>query len=155
MLALESWERNPWSIFDELEALQENMDLALSGGPLAAEARRGNPWRRPTRPPMNIWSSANDIVIDAELPGVDPKDVDISVEGDELTVSQKENEKEAGGERHYTRQERPAGGFSRTLKLPFRPEAASVKANYKNGILRLTVPRSEAEKPKKITVEAA
>ncbi len=146
MFELVTWPRNPWSIFDELEALQTD----VSRRPRSREWRR-----RPTYPLMNVWTSADGIVIDAELPGVAPKDVDISVMGDELTLRGKVNAGEAAEGETYHRRERPAGEFARTLQLPFRADAEGVKANYTDGVLRLTVPRSEDEKPKKITVEAA
>jgi HSP20 family protein len=104
---------------------------------------------------LNVWSSADGLVIDAELPGVDPKDVDVSVLGDELTLRGKVNVQEPRTGEAYHRRERPAGEFARTLQLPFRAATGAVKANYKNGVLRLTVPRSEEEKPKKIAVQAA
>jgi HSP20 family protein len=104
---------------------------------------------------LNVWSYADGIVIDAELPGVDPKDVDVSVVGDELTLRGKVNVLEPREGETYHRRERPAGEFSRTLQLPFRADTGGVKANYKNGVLRLTVPRSEEERPKKVVVEAA
>lgn len=103
---------------------------------------------------MNVWSANDGIVIDAELPGIDPKDVDISVKGDELTLKGKINDGEEKEQESYLRRERPAGGFERVLRLPFRADTDGVKANYRNGILRLSVPRSEDEKPKKIAVEA-
>ena len=143
--------RSRWSVFDELESLQEDMNRLFRdrgyGGPL----RRG--WA--TYPPMNVWSSADGLVIDAELPGVDPNDVDISVLGDELTLRGKVNAHEPKEGENYHRRERPAGEFVRTLQLPFRADAVGVRASYKNGILRLTVPRSEEEKPKKIAVQTA
>ena len=90
-----------------------------------------------------------------DLPGVDPKDVDISVQGDELALSGKVMaEAEAEGE-SWHRRERPAGEFARKLQLPFRADANGVRANYSNGVLRLTIPRSEEEKPKRIAIEAA
>jgi HSP20 family protein len=104
---------------------------------------------------MNVWSSPDGIVIDAELPGVDPKDVDISVVGDELTLRGRVNAQDTGKGETWHRRERPSGEFSRRLQLPFRAEAGAVKATYKNGVLRLIVPRREEEKPKKIAVEAA
>jgi HSP20 family protein len=151
MFDMVTWPRNPWSIFDDLESIQEDMNRLLS------DREHGRPLRRnrPTYPLLNVWSSADGLVIDAELPGVDPKDVDISVLGDELTLRGKVNVRDPGKAETYHRRERPAGEFVRTLQLPFRASANGVKANYKNGILRLTVPRSEEEKPRKITVEAA
>ena len=151
-----TWSRNPWSIFDELESLQTNMNRMLSGSTPDPGGRRGRAWhRRPTYPLMNVWSSTDGLLIDAELPGVNPDDVDISVVGDELTLSGKVNSTEDPKDETFHRRERPSGEFTRTLQLPFRAQADAVKANYTNGILRLTVPRSEEEKPRKIAIEAA
>jgi HSP20 family protein len=156
MFDLVTWPRNPWSIFDELESLQADMNRMLTGQQPGERGRRGRAWRRgPTYPLMNIWSSADGLVIDAELPGVDPKDVDISVTGDQLILRGKVNAGEDMEGETYHRRERPAGEFTRTLQLPFRADSGAVKANYKNGVLRLTVPRSEDEKPKKIAIEAS
>ena len=150
MFDLVTWPRNPWSIFDELESLQTDMNRAFS------DLGYNRSWQRgATYPLMNVWSSAEGIVVDAELPGVDPKDVDISVLGDELTLRGKVNAQEACKGETYHRRERPAGEFARTLQLPFRADAGAVKAYYKNGVLRLTVPRREEEKPKRIAIEAA
>jgi HSP20 family protein len=131
--------------------MQEDMNRMFSDRGYERPLKRS----RPTYPLLNVWSSADGIVIDAELPGVDPKDVDVSVQGDELTLCGKVGVQESRKGETYRRQERPTGEFVRTLQLPFRADANGVKANYKNGVLRLTVPRTEAEKPKKIAVEAA
>ena len=156
MFDLVTWPRNPWSIFDDLESLQEDMNRMITGRQSGERGRRGRAWRRtPTYPLMNVWSSADGLVIDAELPGVDPKDVDIAVMGDELTLRGKVSAAEEAKGETYHRRERPAGEFARTLQLPFRADAGGVKANYKDGVLRLAVPRSEDEKPKKIAIEAS
>jgi HSP20 family protein len=152
MFDLVTWPRTPWSIFDELESMQEGMNRLLSGQ--ASERpmlRRG----RPSYPLLNVWSSAEGVVIDAELPGVEPQDVEITVQGDELTLRGKVNEREAAEGESYHRRERPTGEFVRTLQLPFRADSNGVKARYRNGVLRLSIPRSEEEKPKRIAVEAA
>ena len=150
MFELVTWPRNPWSIFDELESLQTDMNRAF------ANAGYGRPWRGgATYPLMNVWSSTDGIVVDAELPGVDPKDVDISIRGDELTLRGKVSADGSRKGEAYHRRERPTGEFTRTLQLPFRANQEAVKASYKNGVLRLTVPQSEEEKPKKVIVEAA
>ena len=156
MLELVTWPRNPWSIFDELESLQSDMNRMLAGQPSREAGRSGHAWRRrSTYPLMNVWTAKDGIVIDAELPGADPKAVDIAVQGDELTLSGKVNAVDVAEGETYHRRERPAGEFTRTPQLPFRAEAGAVTANYKNGVLRVTIPRSEEEKPKKIAIEAA
>lgn len=153
MFELTTWPRNPWSIFDDLESLREDMNIALSGrGERSGSGRRWRGGR--TYPLMNVWSSEEGLVIDAELPGVNPSEVDVSVVGDQLTLQGKVN---AGEEREgdtYYRRERPAGEFVRTLQLPFRAHSEGVMAAYKNGVLRITIPKSEEEKPKKIKIEA-
>lgn len=149
MMEMTTWTRNPWSVFDELEALQNDMNRAFSNAAYDRAQRRSG------YPLMNVWSSPDGLVIDAELPGVDPKDVDISVMGDQLTLRGKVNPRDPGQGEGWYRTERPSGEFERTLQLPFRPEPGSVKATYKHGVLRLDVPRSEQEKPRKIAVEAA
>ena len=150
MFELTTWPRSPWSIFDELESLQESMNRALDDRSGRRAGERG--YRYPL---MNVWTSADGLVVDAELPGANPEDVDIRVMADELTISGKINSipKQEGETLH--RQERPSGGFSRTLQLPFRANPEGVRAAFKNGILRVSIPRSEEEKPKKIKIEAA
>lgn len=156
MLELVTWPRNPWSIFDDLESIQADMNRMLTEPRSREAGRQGRTWRRrPTYPLMNVWTAKEGIVIDAELPGADPEDVDIAVQGDELTLSGKVNVADPAEGETYHRRERPAGEFTRTLQLPFRAEANAVTASYRNGVLRVTVPRSEEEKPKKIAIEAA
>jgi len=103
---------------------------------------------------MNMWSSPDGVVVDVELPGADVKDLDVSVTGDELTVRGKVNGAPAEGEAIH-RRERPTGEFARTVSLPFRVAANELKAVYRNGLLRITVPRPEEEKTRKIEIEAA
>jgi len=148
MLDLVTWPRNPWSIFDELESLQDDISRTF-GGPRGRRLRGGARY-----PLMNVWSSGEGVVVDVEVPGADPKDLDVSVEGDRLTLAGKLNVAEPPEGETYHRRERPAGEFARTLQLPFRAESVGVKASFKNGILRIAVPRSEDEKPKKIQIEA-
>jgi HSP20 family protein len=142
--------RNPWTIFDELESLQADMNRILSGEDPARALRRS----RTVYPPLNVWSGPDGLVVDAELPGVDPQDVEISVVGDELELSGKVNVQPPAEGETVLRRERPAGEFRRTLALPFRADTGAVKATFKNGLLRISVPRSAEEKPRKIAIEA-
>lgn len=139
--------RNPWTVFDELESIQQDMNRILAGGEPVRRARAAYP-------PLNVWSSAEGLTIDAEMPGVDPQDVEISVVGDELSLHGKVNVQEPAAGETVLRRERPAGEFQRTLQLPFRANTGAVKATFKNGILRIAIPRSEEEKPRKIVIEA-
>ena len=151
MLELMIGPRNPWTVFDELESIQENMNRLLAGPDAGQYVRRA----RAAYPPLNIYTTAEGLVIDAEMPGVEPQDVEISVVGDELTLRGKVNAQEPAAGETVLRRERPAGEFQRTLQLPFRANTGGVKATFKNGLLRIAVPRSEEEKPRKIAIEAA
>ena len=143
--------RSPWTVFDELESIQADMNRILSGQDAPRFARRA----RAAYPPLNVWASADGLVIDAEMPGVDPQDVEISAVGDELSLRGKVNAREPAEGETVLRRERPAGEFQRTLQLPFRANTGAVKATFRNGILRIVLPRSEEEKPRKIAIEAS
>lgn len=105
-------------------------------------------------PLIDVWTSANGAIVRAELPGVAPEDVDISLVKDTLTLRGSRNREELkeGESRH--RQERGYGQFTRSLHLPFSIEGDSVQAKFQNGVLQITLPRAEAEKPRRITVSS-
>lgn len=106
-------------------------------------------------PPVNVWHSDDEIVVDAELPGVNPAQIEVKLEDDELSLSgERADETPKQGETFH-RRERPYGKFMRKLTLPYRGQADKVTATYRNGILRIVVPRAEADKPRKIAIEAA
>jgi HSP20 family protein len=104
-------------------------------------------------PPVNAWIGEADAVVTAELPGIDPGAIGISVVGDTLTLSGTREAAPLKEGETYHRQERGFGGFSRSLQLPFHVDADKVDATYDRGILTITLPRSEAEKPRKISVK--
>ena len=128
----------------EMQRLQREMNRVFSGldQPLNPEA-----------PPLNAWVGESDVVVSAELPGVDPGKVDVSVVGDTLTISGAREAAALKEGESYHRQERSYGRFTRSLQLPFHVEAGKVEAKYDKGILRVTLPRAEADKPKKIAVK--
>jgi HSP20 family protein len=106
-------------------------------------------------PAMNIWSDAEGVVVTAELPGVDLDALDIAVQANTLTLKGNRERPELGDEVVVHRQERSYGQFRRMLQLPFEVEAANVEAAYENGVLRITLPRAESAKPRKIEVKQA
>ena len=102
---------------------------------------------------MNVWTNEEGAVVTAELPGVAPEDIDISVINETLTVTGARQPEEVEGAT-YHRRERSQGKFTRSFELPFRIESDQVEASFENGVLHIALPRAEADKPKKITVKA-
>jgi HSP20 family protein len=106
-------------------------------------------------PAMNVWVNADGAMVTAELPGIDVDDLDISVQNNTLTMRGSRNPEELEEGDTYHRQERRYGQFQRTFQLPFEVEAGEVEATYEKGVLRLNLPRSEADKPKRIQVKVS
>ena len=108
-------------------------------------------------PALDMTETNDAVDVTAELPGVDPKDVDISVVGDTLTIKgEKKTEKETK-EKDFYCAERSYGAFARTVELPFEIDAAKVEANFDKGVLKVHVakPPSAKKEVKKIAVKAA
>jgi len=103
-------------------------------------------------PAVNIWSRGDELVATAELPGVEPADMNITVEGDQLTLRGERKVQEPAKEVVCHRCERGGGSFLRVIQLPFEVEAGGVKARFRQGVLSVTLPRAEASKPKQITI---
>ena len=111
----------------------------------------------PTRnvvPAVDVSEDDNGYVVRAELPGVKKEDIDVTLEDGVLTISAetKSESEEKEGER-VIRRERRYGKYARSLRLGTQVEEGKVKANYKDGILELALPKSEAVKPKRIAVD--
>ncbi len=103
-------------------------------------------------PAMNIWVNENGAVVTTELPGVLAEDLDISVVDDTLTISGSRKPEELEEGAAYHRRERGCGSFTRSFQLPFKVDPAKVEAVTNNGVLNITLPRAEEDKPKKISV---
>jgi len=108
----------------------------------------------PSYPAMNVWLSEDSAIVTAELPGFDPDALDISVVNDTLTLSGNRCADETGEDATYHRRERRCGNFTRSFQLPFQVEGTKVEASFEQGVLKIQLPRAEADKPKKITVKA-
>jgi HSP20 family protein len=105
-------------------------------------------------PAVNVWTGEDNVLLTAEIPGVDPENVDVTVKNDTVTIrGTREAESLKEGE-SYVRQERGAGSFVRSFALPFKVDGDKVTAQCRMGILQLTRPRMEEDKPKKIAVNA-
>ena len=103
-------------------------------------------------PPLNVWEEGDTLKVDVEIPGVKLEDVEVSFDNGELTIK---GEKNVAIEESATlhRRERRAGSFTRTMTVPWEIKADQVSAELKDGILRVTLPKAEAAKPRKVAVK--
>ena len=103
---------------------------------------------------LDLYQTNNDIIIKASVPGVKPEDLKISVTGDVLTIRGEIKKDEEVKEDDYHIHERRYGSFSRSITLPGKVVADKATAEFKNGVLKLTLPKTEEIKPKTIIVKA-
>ncbi len=130
--------------FGELERLSRRMNRLF--GPARASGLLD------AFPPLNVWSDNDKAVVTAEVPGINKQDLDISVENDVLTLKGHREVEQPGEGESYRRHERGHGSFRRAIGLPFSVDPENVQAQYRDGILRLELPRHEASKPKQIEI---
>jgi HSP20 family protein len=130
-----------WSPMRDLDRfLDEDMLDAFMGG-------------RDFVPAVDVYQDKDNVVAELSVPGVKPEDVDISIENDVLTVSGHKEEQSETKREDYYRKEIRRGGFSRSVVLPMRVKAEEARAECDNGVLRITMPKAEEAKPKRISVQ--
>ncbi len=130
----------PWR---EIDTLQHEMDDLL------ANLRATRP---ADFPPVNIWNGGDEVVVTTEMPGIAPDKVEISVTGKVLTLKGSRAPEPLTEGEAFHRQERWYGSFTRSIELPFQIELEKIRAEFAKGVLTVTLPRAEAEKPRKIKV---
>ena len=144
--------------FADFEQLQDRIDELLSGRSMTSSIRAVG--RAGAFPALNVGTSAEALEIYAFAPGIDPKSIDVSVEKGILAIS---GERPANGnapaaksgERNVYASERFAGKFRRVIALPEDAEPSRVEATYRNGVLKVVVPKRESSKPRQIPVSSA
>jgi HSP20 family protein len=103
-------------------------------------------------PAVDIFETEHELVVKADVPDVDPKDLDIRVENNILTIRGERKFEKKVDENNYLRVERAYGSFSRSFSLANTVNAEAIKADYQNGVLTLSIPKREEAKPKQIKV---
>ena len=103
-------------------------------------------------PMVDIYDDNDHIVIKAELPGIDKKDIAIDLKDSVLTLKGERNVENEEKEDNYYRRERSFGKFERAFTLPTGLDPEKIKADYKDGVLKIEIPKPEKEKPKQITI---
>jgi HSP20 family protein len=139
----------PWGLFGRF---QRDLNHVFSEGDASSE---GNPSEVAWLPVVDVHEEAAQFVVRADLPGVDPKDVEITAEKGVLTIRGQRHAEKRDAANGYERVERVSGAFLRRFSLPESAEAAGIKAKQSNGVLEVTIPKLPQVQPKRIAVEAA
>ena len=140
----------PWKPFEELGTLRHEMDRLLERffGEWPAWPKGNGGWA----PRLDVAESGESVTIKAELPGLEAKDVDVSLFGDTLTIKGEKKEEREEKDEHYHLVERAHGTFSRMVRLPAAVDVEKIKASFKNGVLTVTLPKTEGARHKAIPV---
>lgn len=148
-------ELTPWRFSRSLDALRRDMDELF-------ERFFGN-WGREFFPgarlieghflPLESYVDGNTLIVKADLPGMDPKDVEVAVEGNQLTIKGERKATQEAKEDAYLSREVRYGSFARTIALPEGVKADEVHASYRNGVLEISMPAPPSVAVKKVPVE--
>jgi HSP20 family protein len=138
-----------WEPFREFAALQNEMSRLINGW---AGEGADNGGSRTWVPSVDVWETESDVVYAFDLPGIPEDKISVEVEGGALTVSgERERAEQTEGDRFY-RYERRFGSFERSIGLPQGVKEDEIKADYKDGVLEIRVPKPEQAKPRRIQV---
>ena len=139
-----------WDPFRDLSALS-HLGRALDRWPdLSASPTTTSAWA----PSVDIFENDNELIVKAELPAVDPKDVELNVENNVLTISGERKLEFEDKKENYHRIERAYGSFSRSFSLPRLIDETKIQATYKDGVLTVLIPKHEKAKPRQIKISA-
>jgi len=139
-----------WEPFSELMSLRQAMDRLFEDSMVTPSRSFG----AAVTMPMDVYQTDNEVVVKTGLSGVKPEDVEITITGDTLSIRGEKKADEKVKREDYIYQEHRYGSFSRTVTLPGGLDSSKAEASFENGVLTLTIPKSEQVKPKQIKVKA-
>jgi len=148
----------PWRPFMDLTRRESEMDRMMED----FFGRSMRPWwparwlrgdGEITAPVVDVYEEKDEVVVKAELPGLDKKDIEVNISDSELILKGEKKKEEKIDEENYYRCERSYGAFLRSVELPTDVQADKVKASFKNGILEIRLPKTEEAKTKEIKVK--
>ena len=140
-----------WNPLHGFDKLQSDMERVFSGSPSESNRNMGlleGNWT----PAIDVYDSHDDIMIKANLPGMNKEDIEVTIHGDTLIIKGEKKIENDVKEEDYIRTERFYGNFNRTLTLPSEIDHEKVSAKYKDGVLELILSKKEEKKPKRIDV---
>lgn len=148
-----------WSPMKEIENMRRDMER-LFEDVFEPTGRRRRWWPKPSEegiivPNINVYDRKNEIVIKAELPGVEKDDIDLTITKDSITLKGESKKDEEVKEEDYYSREISYGSFTRTVALPAEVDSEKAKATFKNGILDIVLPKREEAKPREIKVQVS
>jgi HSP20 family protein len=141
-----------WKPFREVSRLRSEMDRLWDE--YFGTGRRAFRMEEAWLPAVDISETGDKITVKAEIPGMEAKDIEISMVGDTLTIKGEKKAETEEKDENYHMVERSYGSFSRAVKLPAVVDAEKVEATYKNGVLTVVLPKKEEVKPKAIEIKA-
>jgi len=143
-----------WRPFREISRLRREMDRLWED--YFGSGRRGlQPLQAEFAPAVDVKETADQVVVKAEVPGMDAKDINISVTGDVLTIKGEKKSEREEKEENYHLVERSYGSFSRSMVLPAAVDLDKIEAKYDKGVLTVTCTKKEGVKPKAIEIKTA
>jgi HSP20 family protein len=151
------WELTTWKPFREVapfrdfERMRRNMDRLWDS--FFERGVRGADEDGEWLPYLDVAETKNEIVVKAEVPGMDAKDIDISLSDGLLTIKGEKKQEREEKEENYHLVERSYGAFTRSIRLPKEVQSDKISASYKNGVLKVTLPKSEEAKKKEIKIK--
>jgi HSP20 family protein len=144
-----AWELTKWEPFKELDIMRNEMDRLWDSFFEGRPKVRFGEWF----PSLDVTETKNDIVVKVELPGMDQKDIDISLSDGHLIIKGEKKQEKEEKEENYHFIERSYGNFTRSVQLPKEVKRDKISASYKNGILKVVLPKSEEAKKKEVKIK--
>lgn len=140
---------NPFRLGEEVERMQREMNRMFS----SFMGKGASPVRMGVFPHVNLSEDNDKLFVRAELPGMQPEEIEISVEGETLTLRGERKLPDTDETVSFHRRERESGRFRRIITLPARIEPEAVNAHFKNGVLEIVLPKAIEAKPKQIKIK--
>lgn len=138
-----------WSAFDQLTNLRDEINRLFESPVENGSSSVFNSWA----PTLDVYEDKDNLIVRAELPGMNKEDIDISLHDNAITISgERKNEKKYEHGK-TSRDERFFGRFTRSVSLPKQVDGSRVKASYKDGLLTVTLPKAEEAKPRQIQIQ--
>ena len=146
-MALMKYKReDPWKALD---ALQEEISRLFNSRFLKTPST----YEEMLAPSVDVWEDKDSVYVEADIPGFDQKDIHLDLKGDSLIISAKKEESKEEKKKNYYYSERYQGSFYRDVTLPGSIDQSNAKATYKNGVLKIKLPKKEETKSKEIKID--